>query len=50
MYAKGMTVRDIFAHLKFVYVVAAFTEMMPYMIDRIPPLAKEWQNRPLEKK
>ena len=50
MYAKGMTTRDISDHLKSVYGVDASAEMISHMTDRILPLAKEWQNRPLEKK
>ena len=48
MYAKGMTTRDISAHLKSVYGVDASAEMISNMTDRILPIAKEWQNRPLE--
>ena len=50
MYAKGMTTRDISAHLHDVYGVDASAEMISHMTDRILPVAKEWQNRPLEKK
>ena len=50
MYAKGMTTRDISTHLKSVYGVDASAEMISRMTDRILPIAKEWQNRPLEKK
>lgn len=50
MYAKGMTTRDISAHLQSVYGVDASAEMISKMTDRILPIAKEWQNRPLEKK
>ena len=50
MYAKGMTTRDISAHLSSVYGVDASAEMISHMTDRILPIAKEWQNRPLEKK
>ena len=50
MYAKGMTTRDISDHLKSVYGVDASAEMISHMTDRILPIAKEWQNRPLEKK
>ena len=50
MYAKGMTTRDISAHLKAVYGVDASAEMISPMTDRILPIAKEWQNRPLDKK
>lgn len=50
MYAKGMTTRDISAHLHDVYGVDASAEMISHMTDRILPIAKEWQNRPLERK
>ena len=50
MYAKGMTTRDISAHLRDVYGVEASAEMILHMTDRILPIAKEWQNRPLERK
>ena len=50
MYAKGMTTRDISTHLRDVYGVDASAEMISHMTDRILPIAKEWQNKPLEKK
>ena len=50
MYAKGMTTRDISTHLQDVYGVDASAEMISHMTDRILPIAKEWQNRPLERK
>ena len=50
MYAKGMTTRDISAHLQDVYGVDASAELISHMTDRILPIAKEWQNRPLERK
>lgn len=50
MYAKGMTTRDISSHLHDVYGVDASAEMISHMTDRILPVAKEWQNRPLERK
>lgn len=49
MYAKGMTTRDISEHLSDVYGVDASAEMISHMTDRILPIAKEWQNRPLER-
>lgn len=49
MYAKGMTTRDISDHLKTVYGVDASAEMISKMTDRILPIAKEWQNRPLDR-
>ena len=50
MYAKGMSTRDISSHLEEVYGVNASREMISRMTDKILPIAKEWQNRPLEKK
>ena len=50
MYAKGMTTRDISKHLQDVYEVDASAEMISHMTDRILPIAREWQNRPLERK
>ena len=50
MYAKGMTTRDISTHLRDVYGVEASAEIISHMTDRILPIAKEWQNRPLERK
>ena len=50
MYAKGMTTRDISDHLRSVYGVEASAEMISHMTERILPIAKEWQNRPLERK
>ena len=50
MYAKGMNTRDISKHLQDVYGVDASAEMISHMTDRILPIAREWQNRPLERK
>ena len=50
MYAIGMTTRDISSHLRDVYGVDASAEMISHMTDCILPIAKEWQNRPLERK
>lgn len=50
MYAKSMTTRDISSHLKSVYGVDVSAKMISRIPDRILPIAKEWQNRPLEKK
>jgi transposase-like protein len=49
MYAKGMTTRDISEHLKSVYGVDASASMISKMTDRIIPIAKEWQSRPLSR-
>ena len=50
MYAKGMTTRDISSHLRDVYGVDASAEMISHMTDRILSIAREWHNRPLERK
>lgn len=50
MYAKGMTTRDITEHLQSVYGVDASATMISKMTDKILPIAKEWQNRPLSRK
>lgn len=51
MYAKGMTTRDISGHFRDVYDVKASVEMISHMTERsILQIAKDWQNRPLERK
>lgn len=50
MYAKGMTTRDITEYLQNVYGVDASPTMISKMTDKILPIAKEWQNRPLANK
>ncbi|HOR87041.1 MAG TPA: IS256 family transposase [Bacillota bacterium] len=50
MYAKGMTTRDITEHLQSVYGIDTSPTMISKMTDRILPIAKEWQNRPLSRK
>ncbi|OQA76004.1 MAG: Transposase, Mutator family [bacterium ADurb.Bin243] len=48
MYAKGMSTRDIETHLKDVYGVNASSTLISKITDKILPLAREWQSRPLE--
>jgi putative transposase len=48
LYAKGMSNRDIQATIKEIYGVDVSAEMVSRMTDKILPIAKEWQNRPLE--
>ncbi|MFC2145717.1 IS256 family transposase [Actinomycetota bacterium] len=48
MYAKGMTTRDIEAHLESLYGIDASPELISRITDKILPLVTEWQNRPLE--
>ncbi len=50
MYAKGMTTRDITEHLQNVYGVDASPTMISKMTDKILPITKKWQNRPLSNK
>jgi transposase-like protein len=45
-----MSTRDISTHLHSVYGVEASAEMISKMTDRILSLAKEWKNRPLDRK
>jgi len=48
MYAKGMTTRDISAHLEEIYGIDASHTLISKITDKIIPLAHEWQSRPLE--
>ena len=47
MYAKGMTVRDIQEHLKNIYGMDASPTLISNITDKLLPVIKEWQNRPL---
>ena len=48
MYAKGMTTSDIEAHIRDVYGVEVSDTTVSRITDKILPVAKEWQQRPLE--
>ncbi|ACR79750.1 IS256 family transposase [Kosmotoga olearia] len=48
MYARGMTYRDIQAHLKDIYGSELSTESISRITDKIIPIVSEWRNRPLE--
>jgi len=48
MYAKGMTTRDIIAHLESIYGIDASPTLISNITNKILPLVQEWQNRPLE--
>ena len=48
MYAKGMTTGDIEAHIQDIYGVDASDTTVSRITDKILPVAKEWQQRPLE--
>lgn len=49
MYAKGMTTRDIQSHITELYGLDISPTLVSNITERIVDLAKEWQNRPLEK-
>lgn len=49
MYAKGMTVRDIKAHIADIYNYEISTETISNITDMVMEKARDWQNRPLEK-
>ena len=48
MYAKGMTTGDIEAHLKELYDLDISDSTSSRITDKIMPLVKEWQERPLQ--
>lgn len=48
MYAKGMSTDDISDHVQDIYGIAVSDTTVSRITDKILPLAKEWQQRPLE--
>lgn len=48
MYAKGMTISDIEDHIQDIYGVEVSDTAVSRITDKILPIAKEWQQRPLE--
>ena len=48
MYSKGMTVRDIQDHLNRIYGVDVSPTLISNITNKLMPMIKEWQNRPLE--
>lgn len=48
MYAKGMTTSDIEAHIRDIYGIEVSNTTVSRITDKILPIAKEWQQRPLE--
>lgn len=48
MYARGMTTRDIQAHLQDIYGVEVSADLVSTVTDSVMEEVKEWQNRPLE--
>lgn len=49
LYAKGVSVRDIQDHLNRLYGVDVSPTLISNVTNRIMPLIKEWQSRPLQK-
>lgn len=48
MYAKGMTTSDIESHIRDIYGLEVSDTTVSRITDKILPIAKEWQQRPLE--
>lgn len=48
MYAKGMSENDISAHIEEIYGLEVSDSTISRITDKILPLVKEWQQRPLE--
>ncbi len=48
MYAKGMTTSDIETHIRDIYGIEVSDSTVSRVTDKILPVAKEWQQRPLE--
>ena len=48
MYAKGMTTGDIEAHIQDIYGICVSDSTVSRITDKILPIVKEWQERPLE--
>ena len=48
MYAKGMTTGDIEKHIRDLYGIEMSDSTISRVTDKILPIAKEWQSRPLE--
>ena len=49
LYAKGVTVRDIQAHLNQLYGIEVSPTLISNVTNRIMPLIREWQARPLQR-
>ncbi len=49
MYAKGMTTRDIESHIQDFYGLECSDSTISRVTDKILPVVKEWQSRPLDK-
>ena len=48
MYAKGMSTSDIESHIQDIYGLSVSDTTISRITDKVLPLAREWQQRPLE--
>ena len=48
MYAKGMSTWDIEAHIRDIYGLAVLDTTVSRITDKVLPVTREWQQRPLE--
>ncbi len=48
MYAKGMTTSDIESHIREIYGLSVLDSTISRITDKILPVVREWQSRPLE--
>ena len=48
MYAKEMTTSDIETHIRDIYGVEVSDSTISRITDKILPIVREWQQRPLE--
>ena len=48
MYAKGMTTGDIESHMREMYDIDISDSTISRITDKILPIVKEWQERPLD--
>ena len=48
LYSRGMTTRDIEAHLREVYGVSASRELIPNVTDVVTDEIELWRNRPVD--
>jgi len=48
MYAKGISTRDIQEHMQHLYGIDVSPTMISNVTNKIVPIIKEWQSRPLQ--
>ena len=50
MYAKEMSTRDISEHIEDLYNIPLSAQSISRLTDKVLPVVKDWQNRPLDTK